>query len=72
LPALIELDRARELKEEVFGPVLHVVRWNAEELDALLDDIATNRAAMPGCSRSTIRSRARSESAPNQQNRRAA
>jgi delta 1-pyrroline-5-carboxylate dehydrogenase len=56
----------------VFGPVLHVVRWNAEELDALLDDIATNRAAMPGCSRSTIRSRARSESAPNQQNRRAA
>src|SRR5262249_35138525 len=29
LPALIELDRARELKEEVFGPVLHVVRWNA-------------------------------------------
>ena len=34
LPALIELDRARELKEEVFGPVLHVVRWKAEELDA--------------------------------------
>ena len=26
-PVLIELDRARELKEEVFGPVLHVVRW---------------------------------------------
>ena len=46
LPALIELDRARELKEEVFGPVLHVVRWNAEELDALLDDIATNNTAL--------------------------
>ncbi len=26
-PTIIELDRARELKEEVFGPVLHVVRW---------------------------------------------
>ena len=46
LPALIELDRARELKDEVFGPVLHVVRWNAEELDTLLDDIAANGTAL--------------------------
>ena len=41
-PAIVELDRARELKEEVFGPVLHVVRWRAVELDQLLDDIAGN------------------------------
>ncbi len=33
-------------KEEVFGPVLHVVRWRAEELDALLDDIAANGTAL--------------------------
>jgi RHH-type proline utilization regulon transcriptional repressor/proline dehydrogenase/delta 1-pyrroline-5-carboxylate dehydrogenase len=26
----------------VFGPVLHVVRWRAGELDALLDDVAGN------------------------------
>ena len=26
----------------MFGPVLHVVRWRASELDALLDDIAGN------------------------------
>jgi RHH-type proline utilization regulon transcriptional repressor/proline dehydrogenase/delta 1-pyrroline-5-carboxylate dehydrogenase len=26
----------------VFGPVLHVVRWRANELDALLDEIAGN------------------------------
>jgi RHH-type proline utilization regulon transcriptional repressor/proline dehydrogenase/delta 1-pyrroline-5-carboxylate dehydrogenase len=39
-PVIVELDRARELKEEVFGPVLHVVRYRADELDALLDDIA--------------------------------
>jgi RHH-type proline utilization regulon transcriptional repressor/proline dehydrogenase/delta 1-pyrroline-5-carboxylate dehydrogenase len=39
-PVIIELDRARDLKEEVFGPVLHVVRYRAEELDVLLDDIA--------------------------------
>ena len=38
-------DRARSRprpQEEVFGPVLHVVRWRADELDALLDEIAGN------------------------------
>jgi RHH-type proline utilization regulon transcriptional repressor/proline dehydrogenase/delta 1-pyrroline-5-carboxylate dehydrogenase len=45
-PAIVELDRARELKEEVFGPVLHVVRWRADALDALLDDIAANGTAL--------------------------
>jgi RHH-type proline utilization regulon transcriptional repressor/proline dehydrogenase/delta 1-pyrroline-5-carboxylate dehydrogenase len=41
-PAIVALDRARDLKEEVFGPVLHVVRWRAQEFDALIDDIAAN------------------------------
>jgi RHH-type proline utilization regulon transcriptional repressor/proline dehydrogenase/delta 1-pyrroline-5-carboxylate dehydrogenase len=41
-PVIIELDRARDLKEEIFGPVLHVVRWRAGGLDQLLDDIAGN------------------------------
>jgi RHH-type proline utilization regulon transcriptional repressor/proline dehydrogenase/delta 1-pyrroline-5-carboxylate dehydrogenase len=41
-PAIITLDRARDLQEEVFGPILHVVRWRADELDQLLDDIAGN------------------------------
>jgi RHH-type proline utilization regulon transcriptional repressor/proline dehydrogenase/delta 1-pyrroline-5-carboxylate dehydrogenase len=45
-PAIIALDRASELKEEVFGPILHVVRWRADELDALLDDIAGNGTAL--------------------------
>ena len=45
-PAIIELDSARELKEEVFGPVLHVVRWRSSELDRLLDDIAANNTAL--------------------------
>jgi RHH-type proline utilization regulon transcriptional repressor/proline dehydrogenase/delta 1-pyrroline-5-carboxylate dehydrogenase len=45
-PAVIELDRARELKDEVFGPVLHVVRWRAGDLDALLDEIAGNGTAL--------------------------
>ena len=33
---------ARDLTEEVFGPVLHAVRWRANSLDDLLDDIAGN------------------------------
>jgi RHH-type proline utilization regulon transcriptional repressor/proline dehydrogenase/delta 1-pyrroline-5-carboxylate dehydrogenase len=41
-PTIVALDRACDLKEEVFGPILHVVRWRADALDALLDDIATN------------------------------
>ena len=35
-----------ELREEVFGPVLHVVRWRRDELDRLLDDIAGNGTAL--------------------------
>ena len=38
-PTLIELDSIRTLKREVFGPVLHVVRFRRDKLDALLDDI---------------------------------
>jgi RHH-type proline utilization regulon transcriptional repressor/proline dehydrogenase/delta 1-pyrroline-5-carboxylate dehydrogenase len=45
-PAIVELGSARELKEEVFGPVLHVVRWRADELDHLLDDVAANGTAL--------------------------
>ncbi len=41
VPAIIDLESAADLKEEVFGPVLHVVRWRAEALDRLTDDIAS-------------------------------
>jgi RHH-type proline utilization regulon transcriptional repressor/proline dehydrogenase/delta 1-pyrroline-5-carboxylate dehydrogenase len=41
-PAIIELDRARDLTQEVFGPVLHVVRYRAEDLDRLIDDVAAS------------------------------
>jgi RHH-type proline utilization regulon transcriptional repressor/proline dehydrogenase/delta 1-pyrroline-5-carboxylate dehydrogenase len=42
-PTIIALDRAGDLEEEVFGPILHVVRWRADALDSLLDEIAGNR-----------------------------
>jgi len=42
VPTVIELDTADELTREVFGPVLHVVRYAAGELDALLDTLAAS------------------------------
>jgi RHH-type proline utilization regulon transcriptional repressor/proline dehydrogenase/delta 1-pyrroline-5-carboxylate dehydrogenase len=39
-PHIIELVDASELTREVFGPILHVVRWRADQLDRLLDTIA--------------------------------
>jgi RHH-type proline utilization regulon transcriptional repressor/proline dehydrogenase/delta 1-pyrroline-5-carboxylate dehydrogenase len=45
-PTIVALDRARDLKEEVFGPILHVVRWRADALDALVDEIASNGYAL--------------------------
>ncbi|HWV12277.1 MAG TPA: L-glutamate gamma-semialdehyde dehydrogenase, partial [Sphingobium sp.] len=38
-PTIIEIDDIAELKQEVFGPVLHVVRFCRERLDALIDAI---------------------------------
>jgi len=45
-PAILELDRADELKEEVFGPVLHVVRWRTDEFDRLLAHLSANGTAL--------------------------
>ncbi|MTB67803.1 trifunctional transcriptional regulator/proline dehydrogenase/L-glutamate gamma-semialdehyde dehydrogenase [Providencia sp. wls1943] len=38
-PTLIELDNIGELKKEIFGPVLHVVRFKRDELEQLVDQI---------------------------------
>ena len=39
-PHIFELRDANELTEEVFGPVLHVVRYGADELEDVLQSIA--------------------------------
>jgi RHH-type proline utilization regulon transcriptional repressor/proline dehydrogenase/delta 1-pyrroline-5-carboxylate dehydrogenase len=39
-PTIIELGVQERLTEEVFGPVLHVKRWRAGTLDAVMDEIA--------------------------------
>ena len=38
-PTIIEIERLGELTREVFGPVLHVLRYPRDGLDALLDQI---------------------------------
>jgi RHH-type transcriptional regulator, proline utilization regulon repressor / proline dehydrogenase / delta 1-pyrroline-5-carboxylate dehydrogenase len=38
-PHLFEIDRPEALEQEVFGPILHVVRWEAARLPALLDGL---------------------------------
>jgi len=37
-PVAFELNRISDLKEEIFGPVLHVVRWNGD-VDAVMHEI---------------------------------
>jgi RHH-type transcriptional regulator, proline utilization regulon repressor / proline dehydrogenase / delta 1-pyrroline-5-carboxylate dehydrogenase len=38
-PTMIEIAKVAEVEREVFGPVLHVLRFRREALDALIDDI---------------------------------
>jgi RHH-type transcriptional regulator, proline utilization regulon repressor / proline dehydrogenase / delta 1-pyrroline-5-carboxylate dehydrogenase len=38
-PTLVELDHIDQLDREIFGPVLHVVRYHADALDAVVDAI---------------------------------
>ncbi|MDP9097186.1 MAG: L-glutamate gamma-semialdehyde dehydrogenase, partial [Pseudomonadota bacterium] len=38
-PTIIELDSLASLQREVFGPVLHVVRFRREALDAIIDAV---------------------------------
>lgn len=38
-PTLIEIDRPNQLHKEVFGPVVHVVRYSSERLEEVIDAI---------------------------------
>lgn len=41
-PHIVRLDRAGALREEIFGPVLHVTSWRAPEFSRLIDEIAAS------------------------------
>src|SRR5690606_2069544 len=38
-PRAYELQSLSQLPREVFGPVLHVIRWKADQLDAVVDQV---------------------------------
>jgi len=38
-PAVFEIDNIKALKREVFGPVLHIVRFKAKDVDQVIADI---------------------------------
>jgi RHH-type transcriptional regulator, proline utilization regulon repressor / proline dehydrogenase / delta 1-pyrroline-5-carboxylate dehydrogenase len=38
-PTIIEVDSLEQIGREVFGPVLHVLRWKRDQLDAVIDAI---------------------------------
>jgi len=38
-PTLIEIEHLNQLKGEVFGPVLHIIRFTADSLDAVINQI---------------------------------
>ena len=38
-PTIIELKKLSDLTKEIFGPVLHVIRYRRQDLDRLIDDI---------------------------------
>ncbi len=38
-PTAVALSEAQALKREIFGPVLHIVRWKAEELPQVVESI---------------------------------
>ncbi|MEM7290288.1 MAG: aldehyde dehydrogenase family protein, partial [Pseudomonadota bacterium] len=38
-PALIKIDSILDLEEEIFGPVLHVARFSADDIDQVISDI---------------------------------
>lgn len=39
MPTIIEINKISDIPDEVFGPVLHVIRYKRKQLDALIDTI---------------------------------
>ena len=45
-PQAWEIDRLSDLSDEVFGPVLHVIRYHSTELSAIIEDIRASDFAL--------------------------
>jgi RHH-type proline utilization regulon transcriptional repressor/proline dehydrogenase/delta 1-pyrroline-5-carboxylate dehydrogenase len=58
-PTAIEIDNVSQLKREVFGPVLHVVRFKADKLTQIMDEVNNTGFGLTMGLHSRIDSRAR-------------
>lgn len=38
-PQAVEIENINQLKEEIFGPFLHIIRYQSKDLDKVIDDI---------------------------------
>ena len=38
-PTVIEISNLKEIKEEIFGPVIHTYKYKSEEIEKLVEDI---------------------------------
>ncbi len=54
VPAVVEIDKLSRLQREVFGPVLHVLRFQRDELDQLVDAINATGYGLTFCVHSRI------------------
>jgi RHH-type proline utilization regulon transcriptional repressor/proline dehydrogenase/delta 1-pyrroline-5-carboxylate dehydrogenase len=58
-PMAVEIDSLRELEREVFGPIMHVVRYRARDLEKVIEDINATGYGLTLGVHSRIDSRAR-------------
>lgn len=58
-PTVVQLESIRQLEREVFGPVLHVVRYAAQDLDRIIGEINATGFALTLGVHSRIDARAR-------------
>jgi RHH-type proline utilization regulon transcriptional repressor/proline dehydrogenase/delta 1-pyrroline-5-carboxylate dehydrogenase len=63
-PAVIEVEGVQSLQEEIFGPVLHVVRFEAKNFDQVIEDINSSGYGLTFGLHTRINQRA--DSIPNQ------
>lgn len=56
-PRAYEIENINDLTEEHFGPILHVIRYNAEDLDQIIDDINNTKYGLTLGIQSRIKSK---------------
>jgi RHH-type proline utilization regulon transcriptional repressor/proline dehydrogenase/delta 1-pyrroline-5-carboxylate dehydrogenase len=58
LPSLVEISHMSQIKQEVFGPILHVIRYKSQNIDKVIQQINQARYGLTLGIHSRIESRA--------------